>query len=160
VFDHFDTHHNATFSGRQRATLEAVAAALRSERFYAYVTLDSENRWIAACDTKEGRIDVRVGSDGLEVDTWTTSPGLFWDEEDERRRGAKERLAKVSLPAIARGFLEPSQEVWWDETDHGVGARVRHQLPFSAQDHIGQLAVVYLQELDQLLTLVEARLLD
>jgi hypothetical protein len=145
---------------RQRAALEAIAESLQRDRMYSYLTLDQENRWIVACDAEEGHIDVRIGADGFDIDAWATSPGLFWDEEDERHRIAKERLARVSLPAIARGFLLPSQEIWWDESDHGVGARVRHQLPFSTQEQLSQFALTYLAELNDLIAFVETKLVE
>lgn len=149
-----------TLSDRQRATLEAVAGSLRRDQWYAYLTLDQENQWIVACDAEEGHVDVRIGADGFDVDAWATSPGLFWDEEDEHYRAAKERLAKVTLPAIARGYLNPNQEIWWDETDHGVGVRVRHQLPFSTQERISQFAMTYLDELNDLIAVIETKLVD
>ncbi len=149
-----------TLSNRQRAALEAIAESLRRDRWYAYLTLDQENRWIVACDAEEGHIDVRIGADGFDIDAWATSPGLFWDEEDERHRVAKERLARISLPAIARGILYPNQETWWDEADHGVGARVRHQLPFSTQERLSQFARTYLAELNDLIAVIETKLVD
>ncbi len=145
---------------RQRAALDAIAESLRRDRMYSYLTLDRENRWIVACDAEEGHIDVRIGADGFDLDAWATSPGLFWDEEDERHRIAKERLARISLPAIARGFLLPNQEIWWDESDHGVGARVRHQLPFSTQEQLSQFALTYLAELNDLIAFVETKLVE
>lgn len=147
-------------NGRQRAALEAIAESLRRDRMYSYLTLDRENRWIVACDAEEGHIDIRIGADGFDIDAWATSPGLFWDEEDERHRIAKERLARISLPAIARGFLHPNQEIWWDESDHGVGARVRHQLPFSTQEQLSRFAHTYLAELNDLIAFVETKLVE
>jgi len=143
-----------------REALEPVADILRDAGFYAYITLDAENRWSVACDTEEGHVDVRVGEDGYELDVWDTSPGLFMDEENERRREAMERLARVSLPAIARGFLEPNQEVWWEEAEHGVGVRLRFQLPFSLREQIGRIAKERLAELNEVITLVETRLVE
>ncbi len=147
-------------SSRQRAALDAIAESLRRDRMYSYLTLDRENRWIVACDAEEGHIDIRIGADGFDIDAWATSPGLYWDEEDERHRIAKERLARISLPAIARGFLLPNQEIWWDESDHGVGARVRHQLPFSTQEQLSQFALTYLAELNDLIAFVETKLVE
>jgi hypothetical protein len=147
-------------SSRERAALEAIAGSLRRNQWYAYLTLDQENRWIVACDAEEGHVDVRIGADGFDIDAWATSPGLFWDEEDERRRAVKERLAQVSLPALARGFLDPHQQIWWDESDHGVGARVHHQLPFSTQERLSQFALSYLAELNDLIAIVETKLVD
>ncbi|MDI3340832.1 MAG: hypothetical protein QJR03_09890 [Sphaerobacter sp.] len=143
-----------------RAVLEPVAAVLRAAGFYAYTTLDAENRWSVACDTDEGHVDVRVGDDGYELDVWDTSPGLFMDDENERRREARERLARVSLPAIARGLLEPAQDVWWDEGLHGVGVRLRCQVPFALRDEIGRIAKERLARLNAVIGEVEARLME
>lgn len=135
-----------------------MAELLRSDGFYAYLTLDDENRWVVACDTDEGRIDVRIDPEGYDLNVWDTSPGLFLEEEDERRRAALERLARVSLPALARGYLQPGQEVWWDEPFHGVGVRLRSRLPFSARDQLGSLARHRLADLNQLIAFVERKL--
>ena len=143
-----------------RVALAPVADALRAAGFYAYVTLDAESRWSVACDTDEGRVDVRIGADGLDLDVWDTSPGLFAEEEDERRRPALERLARVSLPAIARGFLEPGQDVWWDEQEHGIGVRLRSHLPFTVQSGIGAIAKRRLAELNDLIAFVEQKLVE
>lgn len=164
---HDDPHDDGRATGdsdsdgeqrRGRASLEPVAEALRAAGFYAYIALDAENRWAVACDTDEGRIDVRFGEEGYELDVWDTSPGLFLEEEDERRRGAQERLARVSLPALARGYLLPNQEVWWDEADQGVGLRLRGTLPFSARDQIPEIARRRLAELNELIAFIEQQL--
>lgn len=143
-----------------RAVLAPVAAALQAAGFYAYVTVDEQSRWSVACDTDEGHIDVRIGDDGFELDVWDTSPGMFVDDEDERRQAARERLARVMLPRVARGFLEPNQEAWWDEVDRGVGLRVSFQLPFALQDQIGQIARQRLAQLNDLIAFVESKLID
>ena len=159
-----DHHERGELAEREgpshRAALAPVADALRAAGFYAYVTLDAESRWSVACDTDEGRIDVRIGADGLDLDVWDTSPGLFADEEDDRQRIARERLARLSLPAVARGFLEPGQDVWWDEFEHGIGVRLRVHLPFTAQSGIGAIAKRRLAELNEVIALVESRLTD
>lgn len=143
-----------------RHALEPVAAALREAGFYAYTTLDEENRWSVACDTDEGHVDVRLGADGYDLDVWDTSPGLFMEEENDRRREALERLARVSLPAIARGFLEPNQEVWWEEAEHGIGVRLRYHLPFALRDEIGRIAKERLARLNEVIAAVETRLVE
>ncbi len=145
---------------RERQALEPVARTLREAGLYAYLTLDAENRWAVAADTEQGHVDVRVGADGFDLEVWDTSPGLFWEEEDEARRAAQERLARVTLPSLARGYLGPGQEVWWDEADHGVGARLRTHLPFSAQPRLGEIVVAQFEALDDLLAFVETKLVE
>ncbi len=143
-----------------REELRPVMEALKALGLYAYLTVDEESRWTVACDTDLGRIDVRVGADGLDLDVWDTSPGLFWEEEDDRRREALERLARVSLPAVARGLLDTTEEAWWDETDHGVGVRVHQELPFSVRDQIGAYARRQLEILNDAIALIERRLVE
>ncbi len=143
-----------------RLVLEPVVNALQASGYYAYPTLDHESRWVVACDTEAGHVDVRVGQDGFDLEVWDTSPGLFWDEEDTRRREARERLARVSMPAISRGMFDPSQEIWWDEDAHGVGVRLRFELPFAAQERIGDVAQQRLAELNEVIAYVERRLID
>ncbi len=143
---------------RDRATLETAREALEREGFYAYGTVDDQNRWTIAVDDEVGRVDVRVGKDGLEVAFWATSPGLFADEENPWRRRARERLARMTLPNIARGFLEPHQRVSWDEVDQGVAVTTTYELPFTRAEDVGRFARERLPELDQLLGLVERQL--
>lgn len=145
---------------RDRDELRPVMEALTALGLYAYLTVDEQSRWTVACDTDLGRIDVRIGADGFDLDVWDTSPGLFWEEEDERRREALERLARVSLPAVARGVLDRSQEAWWDETDHGIGVRVHQELPFALRDQIGAYAREQLVVLNDAIALIERRLVD
>ncbi|HET9014720.1 MAG TPA: hypothetical protein VFN57_03950 [Thermomicrobiaceae bacterium] len=144
----------------QQTALTPVAEVLRAAGFYAYVTLDAESRWSVACDTDEGHVDVRIGADGLDLDVWDTSPGLFAEEEDERHRAAQERLARVSLTAVSRGVLEPGQEAWWDEPEQGIGVRLRYHLPFTLQPDIGTIAKRCLAELNEVIALVEQRLTE
>jgi hypothetical protein len=120
----------ATGQQSARQQLEDVATVMNQAGFYAYVHIDEQNRWSVSVDTEDGHADVRLGGGIFVIEAWDTSPGLFWDEEDLRRFHAKERRARIVMPAIARGILEPDQEIWWDEQDHGVGARVRDQVPF------------------------------
>ncbi len=143
-----------------REELRPVVDALAAMGLYAYITVDEQSRWTVACDTDLGRIDVRVGADGLDLDVWDTSPGLFWEEEDEHRREGLERLARVSLPAVARGLLSGSEEAWWDDADHGVGVRVHQELPFALRDQIGHYARRQLAILNDAIALIERRLVD
>lgn len=143
-----------------RDALRPVIDVLKGLGLYAYMTVDDQSRWTVASDTDMGRIDVRVGADGFDLDVWDTSPGLFWEEEEERKREALERLARVSLPAVARGFLSSAEEAWWDENDHGVGVRVHHELPFALRDQIGAIARQQLIILNDTIALIERRLVD
>jgi hypothetical protein len=139
---------------RARGTLAPVRDALESSGFYAYGTIDAENRWIISADDEDGHVDVRLGQDGFEVDLWTTSPGLFADEENDFRRRAMERLARMHLPAIQQGFLAPHQSTWWDETDRGPAARIRYELPFTRAEQAGTFVRERFPELEQLLDFI------
>ncbi len=143
-----------------RDALRPVIEILTGMGLYAYITVDDQSRWTVAADTDMGRIDVRVGADGYDLDVWDTSPGLFWEEEEERRREGLERLARVSLPAVARGILNSAEEAWWDENDHGVGVRVHHELPFALREQIGDIARQQLIILNDTIALIERRLVD
>lgn len=142
---------------RARRALEPVQRSLTEAGFYAYGTLDDQHRWMIAVDDEAGRIDVRVGADGYRVELWASSPGLYADEENEWRRRALERLARMTIPAIARGYLEPHQSAEWDEVDHGVAVRLTYELPFTQAADIGQFVRGRLPELEALLAFVEER---
>jgi len=142
----------------QRA-LEPVRTSLAAAGFYAYGTLDDESRWTIAADDEAGHVDVRIGSDGFEVVLWASSPGLYAEEENEFRRRALERLARMTIPNIARGFLASNQTASWDEIDHGVAVRVRYELPFGRAADVGPFVRAHLPELADLLTLVESQIL-
>lgn len=149
----------AALAAAQRA-LASVQASLESAGFYAYGTLDDENRWTIAADDEAGHVDVRVGTDGFAVELWASSPGLYADEENEFRRRARERLARMTLPNIARGFLAPHQSAYWDEVDHGVAVRLHYELPFGRAADVGPFVRERLPELDELLTFVEAKVVS
>jgi hypothetical protein len=158
-FDRFSEQTNgsppaADSIANAREALEPVRAVLRAAEFYAYGTVDDQNRWVISADDEAGHVDVRLGQDGFEIDLWTTSPGLFADEENEFRRRAMERLARMAIPAVAQGFLAPNQAAWWDETDHGPAARIRYELPFTRTDQIGAFVRERFSELETLLDLV------
>jgi hypothetical protein len=142
---------------RARAALAPAHDSLERAGFYAYGTVDAENRWVISADDEAGHVDVRLGADGFEIDLWTTSPGLFADEENDFRRRAMERLARMSLPAIQQGFLQAHQAAWWDEVDRGPAARLRYQVPFTAADQIGAFARARLPDLEQLLSFIETQ---
>jgi hypothetical protein len=143
-----------------RIALQPVIAELAAAGFYAYMTVDDMSRWTVASDTEYGRVDVRIGSDGFDLDVWDTSPGLFWEEEEDHRREAYERMARVSLPAVARGVLNAGQQAWWDDGDHGVGVRVHYELPFSLREQIGAIARRQLELLNDTIALLEQRLVE
>ena len=151
--DNGDEHHLA----RDRAALETARRALETEGFYAYGTVDDQNRWTIAADDEAGRVDVRVGADGFEVELWTSSPGLYADEENEFRRRTLERLARMTIPNVARGFLQPHQSASWDEVDQGVAVRLHYELPFTRAADVGPFVRAKLPELEELLGFVETQ---
>ncbi len=142
---------------RAREALAPVRDALKRAGFYAYGTVDEENHWVISADDEAGHVDVRVGPDGFQLDLWATSPGIFSEEENDFRRRAMERLARMTIPAVRQGFLAPHQEAWWDETEGGPGARLRYEMPFTAADQAGTFARARLPELEQLLEFIAAQ---
>jgi len=142
---------------RAKLALAPAQTALSAAGFYAYATVDEQNRWTIASDSEHGHVDVRVGADGFTVELWNSSPGLFADEENEFRRRVLERVARMTLPRIVQGLLEPHQSATWDEVEHGVVVRIAYDLPFTRADQIGDFVRDRLPELDDLLTFVEQR---
>jgi hypothetical protein len=143
---------------RDRAALEPVLRSLRAAGFYSYGTYDDQLRWTIAVDDEAGRIDVRVGFDGYRIDLWGTSPGLFADEENDWKRRAHERLVRIMLPNIQRGFLAEHQAAMWDEVDQGVAVRISYELPFNRADQIGGFVREHLPELEETLALIESQI--
>ncbi|MCX2727539.1 hypothetical protein OO015_08530 [Thermomicrobium sp. 4228-Ro] len=151
-----------------RTALEPIVHILRAAGYWAYSLYGEDGRWLVACDTEAGRVDVRVGRDGYLVEVWDVSPGLFYNEEDERRRVVHERLARLTLARLAetirRAPLEPGEELladlWWDDNEHGVGARLSLEIPFSASGQLPSLVEILLEQLNALIARVEERLLD
>ena len=139
---------------RARETLAPVRDALERAGFYAYGTIDAENRWVVSADDEAGHVDVRVGPDGYQLDLWGTIPGLFSEEESDYRRRAMERLARMTIPRVQQGFLAPNQAAWWDDTEGGPAARVRYELPFTAAAQTGAFAREHLPELEKLLDFI------
>ena len=139
---------------RAREALTPVRDALEGAGFYAYGTVDEENRWVISADDEAGHVDVRVGADGYQLDLWATSPGLFTEEENDIRRRAMERLARMTIPTVQQGFLAPHQSAWWDNEEGGPGARLRYELPFTAAAQAGTFARARLPELEQLLDFI------
>src|SRR3954454_5931225 len=139
---------------RQNRALEPVKASFERAGYYAYGTFDDQQRWTIAVDDELGRVDVRVGADGFEVELCATSPGMFAEEENDWRRRAHERLVRMTLPNISRGMLAPNQIAYWDEVEQGVGVRVRYELPFTRSEQIAGFVREHLPELEDLLSLV------
>jgi len=143
---------------RANRALEPVKTALEAAGFYAYGTFDDQQRWTIAADDEAGRIDVRVGADGYVIELWGSSPGLFADEENDWRRRAHERLARMVIPNIARGLLQPHQTAIWDEVEQGVAVRVTYELPFGRAQQVGAFAREHLPELEDVITQIESRI--
>jgi hypothetical protein len=143
---------------RDRLALAPVLEALKEAGFYAYGTLDDQSRWSIAVDDELGLVDVRVGDDGFEVLLWMSSPGLYADEENEWKRRSRSRLARMTIPRIAEGFLEPHQSATWDEVEEGVAVTEHYQLPFNRARDIGQFARTQLPELEHILVTIERQL--
>lgn len=143
---------------RDRLALAPVLDALKAADFYAYGTLDDQSRWTIAVDDELGRVDVRVGDDGFEIVLWMSSPGLYADEENEWKRRSRSRLARMTIPRIAQGFLEPHQSAMWDEVDEGVAVSEHYQLPFNRAGDVGQFVRTQLPQLEQVLALIERQL--
>jgi hypothetical protein len=143
---------------RDKAALEEARQVLVDAGYYAYGRLDDQNRWGIAVDDEIGRADIRIGDDGYEIELWSSSPGLYADEESDWRRTSRARLARIAIPNIARGFLEPHQRAYWDEVDEGVAVTETYQLPFVRTRDIGTFVREHLPELEDLLTRIESQL--
>jgi hypothetical protein len=143
---------------REQLTLAPVKDSLTAAGYYAYGTIDDQNRWSIAVDDETGRVDVHIGKDGLEIVLWASSPGLFAEEENPWRQQARARLVRISLPRIARGFLEPHQTARWDETEQGIAVTETYELPFNRSDDVGAFVREHLPRLEDLLILIERQL--
>jgi hypothetical protein len=143
---------------RENKALEPVKHSLERAGFYAYGTFDDQQRWTVAVDDELGHCDVRVGADVFVVEMWATSPGLFAEVENDWRRRAHERLAKMTIPNVSRGLLAPHQSANWDEVEQGVTVHATYELPFSRAPQTGAFVREHLPELEDLLTLVESQI--
>ncbi len=143
---------------RDTIALDPIRQSLAGAGFYAYGMLDDQNRWSIAVDDEAGRANVRIGDDGYEVELWSSSPGLYADEENEWRRQSRARLARLMLPNIARGQLDAHQHVTWDEVEEGVAVTETYQLPFNRTGDVGDFVRVHLPELESILTRIESQL--
>lgn len=143
---------------QDRLTLQPVLDSLKTAGYYAYGMLDETNRWTIAADDELGRIDVRVGEDGFEVVLQMSSPGLYADEENPYKQSSRSRLARIAIPRIARGFLEPHQTARWDDVDQGVAVTEHYELPFARGGDVGEFVRQQHPQLEQILTLIEQQL--
>jgi hypothetical protein len=143
---------------RDKVALEETRNVLRNAGYYAYGRLDDLNRWSIAVDDELGRADIRIGDDGFEITLWASSPGLFADEENEWRRRSRNRLARVMIPNIARGQLEPHQQATWDEDEEGVAVTETWQLPFTREADLGDFIRTHLPNLELIVTRIERQL--
>lgn len=143
---------------RDRLALAPVLDSLKQAGFYAYGTLDDQSRWSIAVDDELGRVDVRVGEDGFHIVMTMSSPGLYADEENIWRQQSRARLARISIPRIARGFLQPHQSAMWDEVEQGVAVSEHYELPFNRAADVGEFVREQLPKLESLLELIEREL--
>lgn len=157
IFDSDDLLPDDTIA-HDRKALEPVLHSLKDAGYYAYGMVNEQNVWTIAADDELGRIDVRVGQDGFEVILQMSSPGLYADEENPWRQTSRARLARIAIPRIARGFLQPHQTAAWDEVDQGVAVTEHYELPFTRAADIGRFARETHPHLEDLLTLIERQL--
>jgi len=143
---------------RDRLTLEPVLDSLKNAGYYAYGTLDDQSRWMIAVDDELGRVDVRVGEDGFLIVLSMSSPGLYADEENIWRQQSRNRLARITIPRIARGFLQPHQSASWDDVEEGVTVSEHYELPFNRAGDVGEFVQEQLPQLEDVLTIIEREL--
>lgn len=143
---------------RDRLALSPALVALKEAGYYAYGTLDDQSRWTIAVDDELGRVDVRVGDDGFEIVLSMSSPGRYADEENIWKRRSRSRLARMTIPRIAKGFLEPHQSAIWDEVEEGVLISEHYQLPFNRAQDIGNFVRTQHPKLEDVLSAFERQL--
>ncbi len=139
-------------------SLEPVRQKLRGSGFWAYGTIDEQNRWSVAIDDELGRVDVRIGKDGYELELRASSPGLYADEASPWRRQSRARLAQLQIPRIARGYLDEHQRAVWDEVEEGIAVIETVELPFQRRDDIPEFIRARLPELEDLVAVIERQL--
>lgn len=144
--------------GHDQLALQPALASLKAAGYSAYGTLDDESRWTIAVDDEIGRVDVRVGDDGLLVVLTMSSPGLYADEENPWRMASRARMARIAIPRIARGFLKPHQSARWDEVEEGVSVSESWELPFNRAADIGSFVRDHLPQLETPLAIIERQL--
>ena len=98
---------------RARYLLAPVQKSMEQSGFYAYSTFDREQRLTIASDDEDGRFDIWIDGDDFVITLWSSDPGLYMDEENEWRRRAMERLARISHSAGFAGHarLAPAGDV-------------------------------------------------
>ncbi len=143
---------------RARYLLAPVQKSMEQAGFYAYSTFDQEQRLTIASDDEEGRFDIWVEDDDYVITLWSSDPGLYMDEENEWRRRAMERLARITIPRVSQGMLASHQQAMWDEEDHGVAVRLTYRLPIEQAAKIGTFVRERIPELNELLSYVERQL--
>lgn len=138
-----------------RALLIPVKESMETAGFYAYSTLNQDQRIEIASDDEDGRFDVWVEGEAYVIKLWASSPGLFMDEENQWRRRAMERLARITVPRVAEGQLAAHQEAMWDEEDKGVAVRLTYRLPLARAIDVGPFIRDRIPELTDVLEFVE-----
>jgi hypothetical protein len=138
-----------------RALLVPVKESMEAAGFYAYSTLNQDQRLEIASDDEEGRFDVWVDDDAFVITLWASSPGLFMDEESPWRRKAMERLARLTIPRVAQGQLAAHREAMWDDDDKGVAVRLTYRLPLNRAVDVGPFIREHIPELSEVLEFVE-----
>ncbi len=138
-----------------RALLVPVKASMEAAGFYAYSTINQDQRLEVASDDEEGRFDIWVEGETYVITLWASSPGLFMDEENQWRRRAMERLARITIPRVAEGQLADHQQAMWDEDDRGVAVRLTFRLPLARAVDVGPFIRSRIPELNEVLEYVE-----
>ena len=141
-----------------QAALRPVLRSLEVVGLYAYITLDDENRWSVASDDEQGRVDVRLDNGEYEVVMAATSPGMYADEDNAYRRKSLERLARMLIPRVARGYLADHQKASWDDVESGISVKVRYVLPRAEPEAVGPFVREHFEELEELLSFVEEQI--
>ena len=143
---------------RSRYLLAPVQKSMEQAGFYAYSTVDQEQRIAIASDDEAGRFDIWVDGDDFVITLWSSDPGLYMDEENEWRRRAMERLARITIPRVSQGMLASHQQAMWDDEDHGVAVRLTYRLPVEEAVNVGPFVRQRIPELNELLGFVERQL--
>jgi hypothetical protein len=143
---------------RARYLLAPAQRSMEQSGFYAYSTFDQEQRLTVASDDEAGRFDIRIDGDDYVITLWSSDPGLYMDEENEWRRRAMERLARITIPRVSDGILASHQQAMWDEEDHGVAVRLTYRLPVEEAVNVGPFVRDRIPELNEILELVERQL--
>jgi hypothetical protein len=143
---------------RSRYLLAPAQRSMEQSGFYTYSTFDQEQRLTVASDDEAGRFDIWIDGDDYVITLWSSDPGLYMDEENEWRRRAMERLARITIPRVSEGMLASHQQAMWDEEDHGVAVRLTYRLPVEEAVNVGPFVRDRIPELNELLGFVERQL--